>query len=374
MLTIVFPSKDKDATKFCIRNLVANSSYVSEIIVLWNGAETPYIDSDSPVVIRLLETRGMEVYSMFNLGAQLAENELVLFINDDMHFPSKWDAFIGEVDEIPTPLTFTVVEPGIVDVSPKNIEKDFGRTLESFDKEAFEEFAREPFTINRGLGWYMPVLFDKSTFRNYGMYPTNPPFPFPNDIVYFDYLMQNGVVFYKSSQKIYHFQRLSQRPNQALTTYTKLNLCCGNDKLENFLNCDISNSDFDFDLSNGVIPFQDETFTEVLFKHALEHFRAETGHTILREIRRIIAPSGCLHILVPDLEQACKDMLLGWNEHPNCVEAIYRIYGQNTNEELVHKWGYTADSLVNVLKHVGFKTVVAKEAKHKDELYMVAYV
>jgi len=365
MITAVIPSKDKDAIEFCVKNLKENSTSVDEIIVLWNGKDKP----DFPV----LDVHGMDVYAMFNLGAKVASSEYVLFANDDMYFPPKWDAFLEDfyVDDGQAPMTFTVVEPGIVDVSHKNILKDFGRTLETFKKEEFDKYADEPVSTSNELGWYMPVIFHKSTFNEFGYYPTEMPFPHPNDIIYFEMLSANGIGFYKASQKIYHFQRLSQRPKMPLTTFTKLNLCCGNDKREGYLNADISNSDFDFDLSKGYIPFQNETFEEIIFKHALEHFRFQTGIEILKEIHRVLLPTGKLHILVPDLAKACEDFVLGY-DLPNCAPAILRIYGQNTNEEFVHKWGYSPDDLTNVLLSVGFTRVDKQTAVHADEIYIIA--
>lgn len=382
MITAVIPSRNKEVVEFCVNSLRKNSSFLNDIIVLWNGRpDVKLFEKQSSsfttdfVEVKVLQTQKMDVYAMFNLGANLAQGQLVLFANDDMYFPKGWDDDVVNhfaTTDFPdaTPLTFTCVEPGVVDVSEKNICKDFGRTIETFDKKGFEDFAEGVSTIQPGLGWYMPIIFHKTTFSKYGYYDTTNPFPYPNDIYYFELLRLAHVHFYKSSQKVYHFQRLSQR--LASVEQKKLNLCCGPERFPGFLNSDITGSEYDIDLSSGIIPFKENSFDEIVIKHGLEHFRYNVATDILRECYRILENGGKLHILVPDLQLACEDYILGFNRYENCAPAILRIYGQNNTEELVHRWGYTKDSLMSDLMDAGFKTVdVNEQTKHADEIHLI---
>jgi predicted SAM-dependent methyltransferase len=260
-------------------------------------------------------------------------------------------------------LTFDLVEPGYVDVNPVCRKMDFGMSMSSFDKEGFDKFALEnnDFKLHEDrLGWYMPVIFPKRLFIGLGGYCTYPPFPFPNDIIFFDLLkQQESVKFAQMSSFVYHFQRMSQR--------TRLNLCCGSDTRDGWVNVDKEQAD----ISSGTVPFKDGEFEYVLFKHALEHFRLEIARSILKEIHRILANGGQIEVRVPDFKLACIDYLGGVNTYPDCALAIERIYGLGTSEEQVHKWGYTKETLRDELTTAGFTNVEFKEG-FVDEIYTIA--
>ena len=307
-----------DRMKFSCDHILAHSVNLAELIIVWDGKDgidLAYLSPENQwlsrhtIPIQILNGRDRDVYGMFNLGATKAKEDWILFFNDDMYFPPGWDILDSFIFQDRSIVTFNVVEPGYVGVNEKNIKQDFGQTIESFDKNGFQEFCdnynAKNFGIGcePGLGWYMPVLFPKKLFNDFGQYPTFPPFPHPNDILFFETLRRNSVDFYRLNCCIYHFQRLSQRTPKLL--FDKLNLCCGPDKREGYLNVDKP----DFDLSEGIIPYPDNSFSEVVFQHALEHFRFQTGILILNEIRRILKPNGVLEIRVPDLKQACKDYL-----------------------------------------------------------------
>ena len=376
-------TNDISRMKFSCDYILAHSSNLTELVIVWDGKDGQILGYLSPEIqwlsrhtipIQILNGRDRDVYGMFNLGASKAKEDWILFFNDDMYFPPAWDVLESFIFKDRDVITFNVVEPGYVDVSEKNLKKDFGQTIETFDKAGFDNFCNgiffdrnKSFFCQPGLGWYMPVLFPKKLFNDFGQYPTYPPFPYPNDVQFFEVLKRNSVDFYQIYSCIYHFQRLSQRTPKLLLD--KLNLCCGPDLREGYLNVDKP----DFDLSEGVIPYPDNSFSEVVFQHALEHFRFQTGILILNEIRRILKPNGVLEIRVPDLKQACKDYLAGKNEFENCAPAIQRIYGQNFSEELVHKWGYSYEVLLECLKATGFSVFKTIEDKFADEIAIKAW-
>jgi hypothetical protein len=67
---------------------------------------------------------------------------------------------------------------------------------------------------------------------------------------------------------------------------------------------------------------------------------------------------------------ACQDYINGINRR-DCAPAIQRIYGQNTREELVHKYGYSEAELFLLLQSIGFMSRVL-DPRHRDELYFEA--
>ena len=84
----------------------------------------------------------------------------------------------------------------------------------------------------------------------------------------------------------------------------KLNLGCGFNKKDGFINVDceaICQPDVLHNLEITPWPFQDNQFDFILASHCLEHL-GETRATymaIIREMWRILKPGGTVHVLVP---------------------------------------------------------------------------
>ena len=80
----------------------------------------------------------------------------------------------------------------------------------------------------------------------------------------------------------------------------KLNLGCGNDYKEGYINIDwnkVEKADVYQDLNNLPYPFEDNSFDEVYAQHILEHL--DRPFAIIEELHRILKPNGLLHIKVP---------------------------------------------------------------------------
>ncbi|MGN7613140.1 class I SAM-dependent methyltransferase [Magnetococcales bacterium HHB-1] len=83
---------------------------------------------------------------------------------------------------------------------------------------------------------------------------------------------------------------------------TRLNLGCGSDKKEGYLNVDkIGDADLIWDLEKTPWPWQDNVIDEILMYHVLEHLGAETEQflKIMQEIYRVCKPGAVVHIHVP---------------------------------------------------------------------------
>jgi predicted SAM-dependent methyltransferase len=88
------------------------------------------------------------------------------------------------------------------------------------------------------------------------------------------------------------------------TTAMKLNMGCGFKKLEGYLNVDreeLVQPDLVADLEKTPWRWPDNTFSEVLAVHVLEHMGATTEAwlSIIREIWRVCAPDAVLRVVVP---------------------------------------------------------------------------
>ena len=80
----------------------------------------------------------------------------------------------------------------------------------------------------------------------------------------------------------------------------KLNLGCGEDYKEGYLNVDFHDHfkvDKVFNLNQFPYPFEDSTFDEIKAFHVLEHLN--DPFTVMKELHRIIKPGGELHVKVP---------------------------------------------------------------------------
>ena len=85
----------------------------------------------------------------------------------------------------------------------------------------------------------------------------------------------------------------------------KLNLGCGFDKREGFINADNfpeCDPDVRVDIETTPWPFKDNQFDYILMKHVLEHVGAtfDVFRSVMQELYRVTAPNGIIEIQVPD--------------------------------------------------------------------------
>ncbi|WP_281238414.1 class I SAM-dependent methyltransferase [Flavobacterium praedii] len=79
----------------------------------------------------------------------------------------------------------------------------------------------------------------------------------------------------------------------------KLNIGCGNDIKEGFVNLDITQLpgvDVVCDIENSLLPFENETFEYIMCIDVLEHVDYPK---VLKEIHRVLKPEGIVEIRVP---------------------------------------------------------------------------
>lgn len=84
----------------------------------------------------------------------------------------------------------------------------------------------------------------------------------------------------------------------------KLNIGCGNDIREGFINLDIADLqgvDIVCDIENSPLPFEDNTFEYVLCNDVLEHVDVAK---VLKEIHRVLKNDGIVEIRVPHFTSA----------------------------------------------------------------------
>lgn len=115
------------------------------------------------------------------------------------------------------------------------------------------------------------------------------------------------------------------------------------------------------------LPFADHSVDRIQSWHALEHVNEQGGRDTISEFARVLKHDGILDIRVPDMDYV---------RRASRVEDVLRIiYGDQTvmpDPELnAHRWGYTLDSLKELLWMSGFEGFDQLRAEHPDELHLL---
>lgn len=138
-----------------------------------------------------------------------------------------------------------------------------------------------------------------------------------------------------------------------------LHIGCGDTRIEGFVNIDNRTTPAT-DLvapAWGLQSVPDGIVEYIYTRHMLEHLSPVDARRALKEWRRVLAPDGVLHVVVPDIAFHARQ-LLGLSRSGNAdqeAHALAGFYGwQRDVEHDVHRWGYTPTSLLRLLAECGF--------------------
>ena len=155
------------------------------------------------------------IYKAWNYGVSKAKGEIIVMVNSDMLFTKDWLENLLKNLKKDWVVTSRLVESGkLRSTLPHTISKDFGRTIDTLDRESFMMFAE---SIKEDkiakLGTFMPVAIHKDTFDKSGGYPlgnvaNNDGTVTSGDFIYFYQTLANlGLTHYTVFDSIvYHFQ------------------------------------------------------------------------------------------------------------------------------------------------------------------------
>ena len=140
----------------------------------------------------------------------------------------------------------------------------------------------------------------------------------------------------------------------------KLNLGCGFDKLEGFVNADCfpaCNPDILLNIEQFPWGFEDNSFDYILMKHVLEHVGAtfECFKQVMQEIYRVAAPNGTIEIHVPHYRHET------WWSDPTHVRAFtpmtFHMMSRKQNDEwIANRKNYT---MLSYVMDVNFELIQA---------------
>lgn len=163
--------------KFMLENM---RRFDAEMLIVANDATPEVLTALAESGCRWLDYRDAKlsdyylnrVYRGWNAGAKAAETDTIVFLNSDMWCADGWlKNLLSHFDKKTIPCS-RLVESGKM-LSGKNaISKDFGRSLDTFRKDAFERYAADisEHKVKAG-GLYMPCVFNKGEFLAAGGYP-----------------------------------------------------------------------------------------------------------------------------------------------------------------------------------------------------------
>jgi len=94
--------------------------------------------------------------------------------------------------------------------------------------------------------------------------------------------------------------KITQEPGDASPSPLRLNLGCGENKKDGYVNVDFQahvQPDVVHDLNKQPFPFDDDQFELIEAFHVLEHL--DRPFQVMQELHRILKPGGVLHVRVP---------------------------------------------------------------------------
>lgn len=156
----------------------------------------------------------------------------------------------------------------------------------------------------------------------------------------------------------------------------RLNLGCGDKIIPEYVNVDVVESrkgqkpDVLCDLHH-LAPFADNSVDEILSVHVVEHFWRWEVRDILKEWVRVLKPGGRMILECPNLESACRHFLenteLHSREDQNGQRSMWVFYGDPAWKDpyMIHRWGYTPDSLATLMKEAGLSDIKQEPAQFK---------
>lgn len=146
----------------------------------------------------------------------------------------------------------------------------------------------------------------------------------------------------------------------------KLHLGCGSRLFEGYLNVDGEYMSHDPNVTIHDItqpfPLPDNCVDEILTVHVIEHLSRQYVQPMFKEFLRICKPGGFVAVEWPDLLKMCQEVVNNpdcfWTHDKRLIKrTISGIYGDSVrypDPTMLHKWGYSAESMCKIFEQAGF--------------------
>ena len=138
----------------------------------------------------------------------------------------------------------------------------------------------------------------------------------------------------------------------------KLNLGCGNKKVEGFIGIDIKDADVVADIRK--LPYDDNSVDEIMAIHVCEHAFQHEIVAMIREWLRVLKPDGKMALELPCFDKVVK--YIRENDVLDDRMVRWPLFGQPETHkdgcEAVHKYCWTRSEFKKMLVYAGCINVV----------------
>lgn len=137
----------------------------------------------------------------------------------------------------------------------------------------------------------------------------------------------------------------------------KLNLGCGNDYMEGWVNIDQyapHKVDERYDIIK--LPYENNTVDEIKAFHVIEHFPWSKGNEALREWYRVLKPGGRIWLETPDFLESCRMYAMGDDKTRYALLGHFFSEGGDTPGQ-VHYFLFSEPQLKTQMTWAGFKNI-----------------
>jgi SAM-dependent methyltransferase len=168
----------------------------------------------------------------------------------------------------------------------------------------------------------------------------------------------------------------------------RLHLGCGSRLFDEYINVDgeYMQGDPNVTIHDITKPFllPDNSVDEILTVHVIEHLNRSRVPPMFIEWLRILRPGGFVAVEWPDLLKMCQEIVTNpavfWSDDRRVLKrTVLGIYGDNErypDPVMLHKWGYSAESMSRLFKSLGFSRTeiqVNHHSKTPNDSRVVAY-
>lgn len=185
-----------------------------------------------------------------------------------------------------------------------------------------------------------------------------------------------------------HVKKLNRDAGIHLTVETgiKIDVGCGNNPTPGYVACDarkLRSVQHTFDFGNDRWPFKDNTVSEIIMNHSIEHVSYRRLPHVLTEAARVLSPGGKIIIRTPDLRFIASKYLADGHtpEFPPDEDFIAANFGANArhlspgwwaNLKLFsgqdypgneHRFCFDFETLAGVLANFGFASIARRSDK-----------
>ena len=204
--------------QLCIKSIREHSALPHQIIVIINEGKDGTLNwvQSQQDLSYLYSSENLGICHGLNQGAELAQTDYLLYINDDMYVLPGWDQFLfDEIQNIGHPnfmLSATMIEPRDTK-NPCVFVSDFGTSIENFEEqkllENYQNFKKQDWN---GSTWPPNVMHKNIWNKVGGMSVEFSPGMYSDPDLSMKF-WQAGVRYFKGlgKSRVYHFGSQSTR-------------------------------------------------------------------------------------------------------------------------------------------------------------------